>query len=138
MEMQLLSTINFALGHPTAETFLKAYLIPNLQNASVETRCVARYLLELTLVHETFLHFPPSTISKACLVCADEMSRDLSYYRTSQSVSICKSALLSVLNDPPAPIFNKYGGADFCFASHIVKRRLEHRYIFFMCASFSR
>ncbi|KAJ3190630.1 hypothetical protein HK101_008522 [Irineochytrium annulatum] len=73
MERLILDKLQFVLGHPTAETFIKHRCRPSFPHQtpiSPEARAVARYLLELTLFHKRFVGARPSTLADACLAVA--------------------------------------------------------------------
>ncbi|KAF8349916.1 cyclin [Amanita rubescens] len=66
MEGHVLSTIQWALGHPTAEAWLRLMCC----GACIEepkVQHVARFLMEITLFYREFIMYPPSTIALAAL-----------------------------------------------------------------------
>lgn len=72
MEGHVLSTLNWLIGHPTAEAWLRVAAIadPSLISADSKTQHVARFLMELTLFHRAFVPLRSSEISKGCLLLA--------------------------------------------------------------------
>ncbi len=69
MEGHVLSTIQWTLGHPTAEAWLRLLCCgPCVEDAKVQH--VARFLMEITLFHREFVKYTPSTISLAALTLA--------------------------------------------------------------------
>ncbi|KAH9486767.1 G1/S-specific cyclin CCN1 [Psilocybe cubensis] len=69
MEGHVLSTIQWSLGHPTAEAWLRLMCCgPSTEDAKVQH--VARFLMEITLFYREFVVFTPSTISLASLTLA--------------------------------------------------------------------
>ncbi|PPQ89580.1 hypothetical protein CVT25_012325 [Psilocybe cyanescens] len=69
MEGHVLSTIQWSLGHPTAEAWLRLMCCgPSIEDAKVQH--VARFLMEITLFYREFVVFTPSTISLASLTLA--------------------------------------------------------------------
>lgn len=69
MEGHVLSTIQWALGHPTAEAWLRLMCCgPSIEDTKVQH--VARFLMEITLFYREFVKYPPSTISLASLTLA--------------------------------------------------------------------
>ncbi|TDL28667.1 hypothetical protein BD410DRAFT_712394 [Rickenella mellea] len=69
MEGHVLATIQWTLGHPTAEAWLRLYCC----GACVEdtkVQHVARFLMEITLFYREFVKFAPSAIALASLVLA--------------------------------------------------------------------
>jgi hypothetical protein len=69
MERHVLSTIQWALGHPTAEAWLRLHCCgPSIEDPKVQH--VARFLMEITLFYREFVKYTPSTISLAALTLA--------------------------------------------------------------------
>ncbi|CAA7266598.1 unnamed protein product [Cyclocybe aegerita] len=69
MEGHVLSTIQWTLGHPTAEAWLRLMCCtPCVEDPKVQH--VARFLMEITLFYREFLKYMPSTISLAALTLA--------------------------------------------------------------------
>ncbi|KAF9045856.1 cyclin-like protein [Rhodocollybia butyracea] len=66
MEGHVLSTIQWMLGHPTAEVWLG--LISCLEEAKVQH--VAHFLMEITLYYRDFVKYMPSSIALAALALA--------------------------------------------------------------------
>ena len=69
MEGHVLSTIQWTLGHPTAEAWLRLHCCGS---SAEETKVqhVARFLMEITLFYREFVKYTPSTISLAALTLA--------------------------------------------------------------------
>ncbi|KAJ7225797.1 cyclin [Mycena pura] len=69
MEGHVLSTIQWTLGHPTAEAWLRLICCgPYVEDAKVQH--VARFLMEITLFYREFVKFSPSSIALAALTLA--------------------------------------------------------------------
>ena len=69
MEGHVLSTINWCLGHPTAESWLRlACMGTSVEDA--ETQHVARFVMELSLFHKEFVGFLPSAVAAGALMLA--------------------------------------------------------------------
>ncbi|GLB36317.1 putative cyclin family protein [Lyophyllum shimeji] len=69
MEGHVLSTIQWTLGHPTAEAWLRLMCCgPIMEEPKVQH--VARFLMEITLFYREFVTYPPSTIALAALTLA--------------------------------------------------------------------
>jgi hypothetical protein len=72
MEGHVLSTIQWVIGHPTSEAWLRlACVTGSIEDA--RTQCVARFLMELTLFHREFIQFYTSDIAMASLLLARYM-----------------------------------------------------------------
>jgi len=69
MEGHVLSTIQWTLGHPTAEAWLRLHCCGPLAE-DTKVQHVARFLMEITLFYREFVKYTPSTISLAALTLA--------------------------------------------------------------------
>ncbi|KAF8078450.1 cyclin [Lyophyllum atratum] len=69
MEGHVLSTIQWTLGHPTAEAWLRLMCCgPIMEDPKVQH--VARFLMEITLFYREFVTYTPSSIALAALTLA--------------------------------------------------------------------
>jgi G2/mitotic-specific cyclin-B, other len=69
MEGHVLTTIQWTLGHPTAEAWLRLMCCgPCMEDSKVQH--VARFLMEITLFYREFVKYPPSSIALAALTLA--------------------------------------------------------------------
>lgn len=69
MEGHVLATIQWTLGHPTAEAWLRLYCC-SLFEESAKVQHVARFVMEITLFYREFIRFCPSSIARASLILA--------------------------------------------------------------------
>jgi len=69
MEGHVLSTIQWALGHPTAEAWLRLLCCTAIPEET-KVQHVARFLMEITLFYREFVKFSPSTVALASLTLA--------------------------------------------------------------------
>ncbi|WFD05275.1 hypothetical protein MVES1_000604 [Malassezia vespertilionis] len=75
MEGHVLSTLDWVLGHPTAETWLR-YEYSCSPPTKPVTHTVARFLLEVTLFHQSFISTLPSTLALGAMHLARHICRD--------------------------------------------------------------
>lgn len=69
MEGHVLQTIQWTLGHPTAEAWLRLMCCePSVEEERVQH--VARFLMEITLFYREFIKYPPSSIALGALTLA--------------------------------------------------------------------
>ncbi|KAH8100643.1 cyclin [Cristinia sonorae] len=69
MEGHVLDTIDWTLGHPTAEAWLRLMCCgPCVEDPKVQH--VARFLMEITLFYREFVKYPPSAIALGALTLA--------------------------------------------------------------------
>ena len=69
MEGHVLSTIQWALGHPTAESWLRIFCCGAIMEDQ-KVQHVARFLMEITLFYREFVPYPSSTIALGALALA--------------------------------------------------------------------
>lgn len=67
MEGHVLATIQWTVGHPTAEAWLRI-ACTNACFEDTETQHVARFIMETTLFYREFIDFPPSAVANASLL----------------------------------------------------------------------
>ena len=70
MEGHVLATIQWTLGHPTAEAWLRFYCCGGTCIDDSKVQHVARFLMEITLFYREFIKFTPSQIALASLILA--------------------------------------------------------------------
>lgn len=72
MEGHILTTVNWVIGHPTAESWLRTYTMSPDSDLSEDLRVqhIARFLMEFTLFDRTFINVRPSLIAWASLSLA--------------------------------------------------------------------
>lgn len=73
MERYVLKTLEYSLGHPTAEAFLKKDLEMSKTDDKLIVRHVAQFLMEITLFQRCFLSFGSSTIATSALYLAQSI-----------------------------------------------------------------
>ncbi|CAE6529049.1 unnamed protein product [Rhizoctonia solani] len=67
MEGHVLATIQWTIGHPTAEAWLRI-ACTSVCFEDTETQHVARFIMETTLFYREFIDFPPSVLANASLL----------------------------------------------------------------------
>ncbi|KAM0750771.1 hypothetical protein T439DRAFT_289162 [Meredithblackwellia eburnea MCA 4105] len=72
MEGHVLSTINWVLGHPTQEAWLRLACVSG-QLEEQRTQHVARFIMEITLFYKEYIPFKPSDLALASLLLARYM-----------------------------------------------------------------
>ncbi|KAF7339725.1 G1/S-specific cyclin CLN1 [Mycena sanguinolenta] len=70
MEGHVLNTIQWTLGHPTAEAWLRLMCVVGTSVEDAKVQHVARFLMEITLFYREFVRFAPSSIALAALTLA--------------------------------------------------------------------
>jgi hypothetical protein len=102
-EMHVLSILSFSLGHPTAETFLKRLVrMNNHVFLQAESRSLARFILECSLVSPSFIGIRASWIAQASLLLAYQ-------------ITVCLDMDLQLLEQPPGmESRQRYRGSTNC------------------------
>jgi hypothetical protein len=86
MEYHILTSIQWVVGHPTAEAWLRLTCC-NLYFDDQKTGHVARFLMEITLFHREFIPYTGSSTSQGALILAQHIcdkSRMVSFLISSQ------------------------------------------------------
>jgi hypothetical protein len=124
MEGHLLSTIQWTLGHPTAEAWLR-YLCfgPCYEESKVQH--VARFLMEMTLYYREFVKYPPSTIALGALTLARYLcGKDRRLFEETEEcmevVAHLDNRLSKRVNDLSETLIKKYSYAFYSKASTFV------------------
>ncbi|KAK9360047.1 cyclin-like protein [Lipomyces starkeyi] len=117
MEGHVLSTLEWTIGHPTVDTFLRQILrcncYPSLEH-------LALYLCEISLFHKSFLGFAPSVIASAAHIVAQHILMNRTGVFThvsaaaSPDVAHCVSLLSQYILHPPSQsLQKKYSSSSF-------------------------
>ncbi|XP_034744652.1 G2/mitotic-specific cyclin-B2-like [Etheostoma cragini] len=92
MEQLVLRTLNFQLGRPLPLHFLRR--ASKVANSDVERHTLAKYLMELTLVDYSMVHYRPSEVAAASLGLSQLLLEDLPWSPTQQHYSTYDAAHL--------------------------------------------
>ncbi|KAK6093046.1 hypothetical protein MT418_006399 [Batrachochytrium dendrobatidis] len=126
MEKFILQKMGFEFGIPTHEFFLKAHCALYMKGqVSPETRALARYILELTIVDQQFAGVRPSVLARASIFLSDEILGNLHWYYQDQYLRRTMDQLMAFMEDPPKQIYRKFACKKFTFASLRAKVWLE-------------
>ncbi|KAF9056336.1 cyclin-like protein [Panaeolus papilionaceus] len=124
MEGHVLSTIQWTLGHPTAEAWLRFLCCgPYIEDTKVQH--VARFLMEITLFYREFIKYTPSTISLAALTLARHLcgkSRRI-WEETDECLEVIEyldNRLAMHVNDLSETLVKKYSYAFYSKAATFV------------------
>ena len=71
-ERYLLAVIGFDLSYPNPMNFLRR--ISKADDYNIHTRTIAKYLIEISLVDDRFLKYPPSIVAAAAMYLARKMT----------------------------------------------------------------
>lgn len=121
-ENQVLRVLDFNLGHPTAESFLKRLLALNPHVfTNPESAALARFISELALPQHHFVGVAPSVIAQAALLLAFQISNAHPGWRVDTEIEYTRSQLLDCILDAPAPILAKYATLNYYSCSLVAQ-----------------
>ncbi|KAL1914289.1 uncharacterized protein VTP21DRAFT_9027 [Calcarisporiella thermophila] len=128
-ERYVLAALNFKLSYPNPMHFLRR--VSKADQYDIQTRTVAKYLLELPLVEHRLLTHKPSLTAAASLYLARRMlnrgewNYNLAHYSgyEESELQATTNLMLEYLSKPPAheAIFKKYASKKFLKASIFVR-----------------
>ncbi|KIY68893.1 hypothetical protein CYLTODRAFT_421224 [Cylindrobasidium torrendii FP15055 ss-10] len=126
MEGHILSTIQWTLGHPTAESWLRLMCCGVNQEES-QVQHVARFLMEITLFYREFVVYSPSTIALASLTLARFLcGKPRRPWEESEEcvdvVELLDTRLSKHINEVSETLLKKYSYAFYSKASTMVVR----------------
>ncbi|KAJ1328687.1 hypothetical protein BSLG_009922 [Batrachochytrium salamandrivorans] len=126
MERFILHKMGFGFGVPTHEFFLKAHCALYMKHQiSPEARVLARYILELTLVHRRFVGSRPSSLALASIFLSDEILGHRHWYHEDQRLRACMDQLVECLIDPPKQVYKKFTTPKFLNSSTVAKMWMD-------------
>ncbi|KAK9723354.1 G2/mitotic-specific cyclin [Basidiobolus ranarum] len=128
-ERYILQVLEWNMSYPNPLNFLRR--ISKADDYDVQTRTIAKYLMEVALIDHRFLEYPPSQISAAGLFLARHMlnrgewNANLVHYSgyTQEQIMPVVEILMDNLSKPMKyeAIFKKYAGKKFMRISLTVK-----------------
>jgi hypothetical protein len=124
MEGHVLTTIQWCLGHPTAEAWLRLMCCgPVVEDAKVQH--VARFLMEITLFYREFVKYSPSTIALAALTLARHLcGKPRRYWEETEEcfevIDLLDNRLAKNVNDLSETLVKKYSYAFYSKAATFV------------------
>ncbi|KAG0047015.1 hypothetical protein BGZ83_007847 [Gryganskiella cystojenkinii] len=121
MERHILKTLDYGLGHPTAEAFLKKDLELSGGQEDLRLRHVAQFLMELTMFTRCFLSFGSSTIAASALFLARSICGQPLVIPEDPNAFDCIRYLDNSLTNVSKTVHDKYARQRLSQASIIVK-----------------
>ncbi|ORY06839.1 hypothetical protein K493DRAFT_202793 [Basidiobolus meristosporus CBS 931.73] len=128
-ERYILQVLEWNMSYPNPLNFLRR--ISKADDYDVQTRTIAKYLMEVSLIDHRFLPFPPSQIAAGSLFLARHMlnrgewNANLIHYSgyTQEEVTPVVEILIEILSKPTKyqAIFKKYSSKKFMKISVIVQ-----------------
>ncbi|CAD6571511.1 MAG: hypothetical protein CYPHOPRED_004460 [Cyphobasidiales sp. Tagirdzhanova-0007] len=128
MEGHVLSTLNWLIGHPTAESWLRVQSLtdPSMLSSDSKIQHVTRILMEITLFHRAFVPLKSSEIALGCLLLARFMLGVPRQTRDESEIAVRIAQMLDGhladhLEQVSAIVIKKYALACFCHASTFLR-----------------
>ncbi|KAF9147116.1 hypothetical protein BG015_011299 [Linnemannia schmuckeri] len=125
MERHILKTLDYSLGHPTAEAFLKKDLEMSGQDDQI-LKHVAQFLMELTMFQRCFLSFGSSTVAASALFLARSICRKQIVVPNDPNVFACIQYLDNSLTNVSKTVHEKYARSRLSQASIVVKEWVDN------------
>ncbi|KAH7142468.1 hypothetical protein DER46DRAFT_631056 [Fusarium sp. MPI-SDFR-AT-0072] len=124
MEISILFTLDWVLGHPTTDQGIKFLLVGEPENK--ELASMAAYLSEISLYHREFVGIKPSVIAESCCMLAKIiLYGSLSIGDNTEAVVMeTLNSLWKHVCQPPPAIAEKYSRQNRHYVAQIVFRRL--------------
>jgi len=124
MEIHIMNTIGWKVGHPTAEAWLRL-ACTGREDAKVQH--VARFLMEITVFYREFIEYPSSVIASGALclsryLCGKGLYVEDETTETLEIVHLLDSRLSKRIDTISPILINKYSFAFFSQASTFVMR----------------
>lgn len=129
MELHILATLEWTVGHPTADLFVDLHL--RALGAGAHTpalRSLALYMCELSLFHKSLLGFPVSTIAACAVELAAVIATTVAPHAGIPDVSpvpgrdaSCLELLAEALRWSSASLQRKYSSSNHCEAFQLAQ-----------------
>jgi len=128
MEWHVLSTLGWAIGHPTVDNFLKMATKDKVQDPEVEH--LSLYMLETALYHRDFVSKRSSTLALAALalsrsILGRRQAEHSEWAATFDSTTFHE--LLHKVNDPSAILSRKYSSPRYSCVTKILSSFLARQ-----------
>lgn len=113
MEMHVLNTLDWAIGHPTVDFFSQLMVAEEHDDQEVEQ--MAAYMSEIALYHRDFVSTKPSTMARASLALARAVLGRPEVYdgEWAQTENVTLLGLSHHLHNPSATLARKYSTPQF-------------------------
>jgi hypothetical protein len=128
MEWHVLSTLSWAVGHPTVDNFVKMTTKDKVYDPEVEN--LTLYLLEISLYHRDFVSKQSSTMALAALALARHILGRPQARANEYASRYCNTTLLALsqkLHEPSLILSRKYASARYSCASRTLSSFLAHQ-----------
>ena len=128
MEWHVLSTLSWAVGHPTVDSFLRLAVKDAVHDP--ETENLTLYILEVALYHREFVSQKSSTLALAALALARHILGRPQPKHTEYASHFCNNTLVELsqkLHEPSLILSRKYSSARYSCASRLLTNFLAQQ-----------
>lgn len=115
MEMHILESLGWIIGHPTAEVFAQLFAVE--QGDDDEVKCMAAYLREIALYHRSFISNKPSAIARTSLALARTILDRTEADSGDEEETMISNMLSHHIRRPSLIVARKYSDRNFCQVS---------------------
>ncbi|RBR18617.1 uncharacterized protein FIESC28_05969 [Fusarium coffeatum] len=115
MELHVLDSLGWAVGHPTGELFSKIFLAEHGDDKEVE--CMAAYLREIALYHRSFVSTKPSVMARSSLALARTILNRNRVKEEGEDEASTSITLSQHLREPSTTLARKYSTYSLCHVS---------------------
>lgn len=128
MEWHVLSTLDWTIGHPTVDSFLKLAVQGSVYDPEAEY--LALYILEMALFHRDFVSKQSSTLALAALALSRHILGRPQARANEFASRYCEKTLLELsqkLHQPSEILSRKYASGRYSSVSRILKAFLNEQ-----------
>jgi Cyclin, N-terminal domain/Cyclin, C-terminal domain len=121
MEWHVLSTLDWSVGHPTVDSFVKLAVKDNI--ADPETENLTLYILEMALFHRDFVSKQSSTLALAALALARHILGRPQARTNEYASRYCETTLVQLsqkLHQPSEILSRKYASGRYSAVSRVL------------------
>ena len=128
MEWHVLSTLDWTVGHPTVDSFLKLAVKDSVPDP--ETENLALYILEMALFHRDFVSKQSSTLALAALALSRHILGRPQARANEFASHYCENTLVGLsqkLHQPSEILSRKYASGRYSSVSRVLKTFLTEQ-----------
>jgi Cyclin, N-terminal domain/Cyclin, C-terminal domain len=128
MEWHVLSTLDWSVGHPTVDSFVKLAVKDSI--ADPETDNLALYILEIALFHREFVSKQSSTLALAALALSRHILGRPQARASEYASRYCESTLVELsqkLHQPSEILSRKYSSGRYSAVSRVLSTFLAEQ-----------
>jgi Cyclin, N-terminal domain/Cyclin, C-terminal domain len=128
MEWHVLSTLDWTVGHPTVDSFVKLAVKDSIPDP--ETENLALYILEIALFHRDFVSKQSSTLALAALALSRHILGRPQARANEFASRYCETTLVELsqkLHQPSEILSRKYASGRYSAVSRVLKTFLQEQ-----------